>query len=227
MKSALEPHMVITRATRYIVDPSPCDGRISLTYTKSDGGVASYSRSPCSCNDNVWICQPCGQILRTSDTTYLRGWAWRTRYSACGGIGAGLGEGNEGVECGRDGDCLDAKEVEREIECDVHELAALEAEMEKAVIDGRQLAGSSYSCHEIVGIGGKVKKKLNKMVPVGAVVKEYEDERATGKFLRREQEGSNRSWCSWCDRIVVGKKDVDRQAQSTESVASSISSTTT
>lgn len=68
----------------------------------------------------------------------MRGWAWRTRYSACGGIGAGLGEGNEGVECGRSGDCLNAEDVEKEIECDADELAALEAELEKAVVEGRQ-----------------------------------------------------------------------------------------
>ena len=128
------------------------------------------------------------------------------------------------MECGRDGDCLDAKEVEKEIECDADELAALKAEMEKAEIEGRRWAGSSYSCHEIVGIGGKVKKKLKKKVWVGAVVKEYEDERLSGKFLQRENDGANRSWCSWCARVVLGKKDTDRSAKSTDSIASSSSS---
>lgn len=170
-----------------------------------------YAREPCSCEQAtpraVWICQDCGQGLRSADTTYLRGWAWRTRYSACGGVGAGLGQGNEGVECGRRGNCLAAKEVEKEIECDADELAALEAEMEKAGLDGRKWAGSSYMTHEIVGVGGKVKKKIKKEVLVGAIVKEYEDEKKEGKFLRREQNGLNRSWCSWCARVVPGKKD--------------------
>ena len=148
---------------------------------------------------------------------------WRTRYSACGGIGAGLGEGNEGVECGRDKDCLDAKEVEKEIECDADELAALEAEIDKAIIDGRQWAGSSYTTHEIVGIGGKVKKKIKHKLMVGAAVKVYEDERVTHKFLQKEQEGSNRSWCSWCLRVVPGKKDLTAPGKSTDSVASSSS----
>lgn len=132
----------------------------------------------------------------------------------CGGIGAGLGEGNEGVECGRHGDCLDARVVEREIECDFDELAAWEAELEK--IGGRERAGSSYTTHEIVGIGGKVKKKIKKMLPVGAIVKEYEDERLTGNFLWREQDATNRAWCSWCERVVSGKKDWARREQSTE-----------
>lgn len=155
----------------------------------------------------MWLCQDCGQGLRSTDTTYLRGWAWRTRYGACGGVGAGLGQGNEGVECGRYGECLDAKEVEKEIECDADELAAICAEMGKAGVDGGRWRGSSYTTHEIVGIGGKVKKKVKKEMLVGATVKEYEDERMTGKFLRREQEGANRSWCSWCARVVPGKKD--------------------
>ena len=147
---------------------------------------------------------------------------WRARYGACGGIGAGLGEGNEGVECGREGDCLNAKEVEKEIECDADEPAALEAE-----VGGRSWAGSSYTTHEIVGIGGKVKKKLKKRVLVGAIVKEYEEERTDGKFLRKEQEGTNRSWCSWCVRVIPGKKDEDRMGKSTDSIASSSSSAST
>ena len=177
-----------------------------------------YARSPCTCNEGVWICNPCGQALRTADATYLRGWSWRTRYSTCGGIGAGLGQGNEGVECGRDGDCLNAKHVEKEVECDADELAACEAE------HGRHWAGSSYNTHEIVGIGGKVKKKITKEVLVGAVVKEYGDEMKTNNFLQREQEGANRSWCSWCARVVPGKKDMGGPTRSTDSISSSASS---
>lgn len=163
-------------------------------------------------------------MFRTYDTTYLRGWAWRSRYSACGGVGAGLGEGNEGVECGRGGDCLNVREIENEIECDADELAAIEAEKEKKADGvGRQWK-NSYTTHEIVGLGGKVKKKIKKIVPVGAIVKEYEDERVSGKVLRREQEGSNRSWCGWCLRVVPGKKDMVQPGDSSDSVVSTASS---
>ena len=115
MKSELNHHIVVPQRV------------------EQEGDVVFHevSRSPCTCDESVWICQPCGQGLRTADTTYLRGWQWRTRYSECGGIGAGLGEGNEGVECGRDTDCLDASEVERETECDAEELATLESELRR------------------------------------------------------------------------------------------------
>lgn len=140
-------------------------------------------------------------------------------------MGAGLGEGNEGVECGRGHDCQAAREVYQEIECDVDELPALEGDMARAEIDGRQWRGSSYTTQEIVGIGGAVKKKIKKRVMVGAVVKEYEDERASSRLLSREQGGSNRSWCSWCERVIPGKKGAQGRGKSTDSVASSSSST--
>ncbi|KAK6437313.1 hypothetical protein LTR95_006489 [Oleoguttula sp. CCFEE 5521] len=189
-----------------------------------DGGVELISqRDPCTCASSVWLCQPCGLSMRTFDTTYTRGWAWRTRYSACGGIGAGIGEGVEGVECGRDRDCLAAHELYKELECDADELAAIEAEMSQAELEGRLWLGSSYTTQEIVGIGGRVKRKVKKRVMVGDVVKEYEDERSSNTYLQREQNGANRSWCSWCDRVVLGKKDLERPAMSSESVASSSS----
>jgi hypothetical protein len=153
----------------------------------------------------------------------MRGWAWRTRYSACGGIGAGIGEGVEGVECGRGRECLAAREVYKELECDAEELASLEAEMWKAELDGHTWDGSSYCTQEIVGIGGRVKKKVKKCFLVGEVVKEYEDERGTGTYLSREQGGANRSWCSWCARICLSSKDLERPSMSSESVASSSS----
>ena len=186
--------------------------------------LINYTRSPCVCEGGVWICQPCGQSLRALNTTYMMGWVWRNRYSTSGGLGAGLGEGNEGVECGRGSDCLAAKEVFKEIECDADELAALEVEMTKAEIEGRQWKGSSYTTQEIVGIGGNMKKKVRKKVLVGAAVKEYEDERESKRFLGREQKGQNRSWCSWCERVVASEKDMGPAAKSTDSIASSTSS---
>jgi hypothetical protein len=150
----------------------------------------------------------------------MRGWTWRTRYSHCGGLGAGLGEGHEGVECGRRRACRAARRVEKDIECDARELAALEAE---SVVVGRPWNGNSYCTREMVGIGGAVKMKVRKLVPVGAVVKEYEDERVSERFLEREQSGANRSWCSWCARVVVGKKDLVGATGSTDSIASASS----
>ncbi|KAK1079073.1 hypothetical protein LTR33_006692 [Friedmanniomyces endolithicus] len=188
----------------------------------NDAKVVRLARPPCTCTSGVWICQPCGNTLRPNDTTYMRGWAWRTRYSTFGGFGAGLGEGNEGVECGRGSNCQASHEVYQEIECDADDLAVIEHDLAKADIEGHQWAGSSYLTQEIVGIGGAVKKKIKKRVTVGAAVKEYEDEReGTAQFLSREQAGDNRSWCSWCDRVVPGKKDAGTPGRSSESVTSS------
>ncbi|EME83541.1 uncharacterized protein MYCFIDRAFT_38772 [Pseudocercospora fijiensis CIRAD86] len=194
------------------------DGDDLMTYESRE-----FARDPCTCGDIVWICQPCGTAMRTTDTTYVRGWKWRTRYSHCGGMGAGLGEGNEGVECGRTKECLAARMVEKDVECDAEELAAMEAETAKTEFQGRNWNGNSYSTQEIVGIGGRMKTTVRKRVPVGAIVKEYEDERMTEDFLGREQSGQNRSWCSWCSRVVVGKKDLDGITRSTESISSSSS----
>lgn len=168
-----------------------------------------FARDPCNCAENVWICQPCGQSLRTADVTYMRGWTWRTRYSTyLGGLGTGIGEGVEGVQCGKQSQCLAAKEVEKEIDCDAEEMAYARRQVERAQLEGRATTATSYLMQEIEGIGGVVKKKVKKRVRVGAVVKEYEDEREHGGYLSREQEGNNRSWCSWCQRVIPAKKDL-------------------
>ncbi|KAL9088022.1 MAG: hypothetical protein Q9165_006363 [Trypethelium subeluteriae] len=176
------------------------------TFTES-----AYARGPCTCVDaGVWLCNTCGQSLRVDDVAYLRGWSWRTRYSNyLGGLGTGIGEGNEGVECGLGEHCFAAREVEQEIECDADELAALECEAKQAGLEGREWRGTSYLFQEIEGIGGAVKKKVKKRVRLGAVVKEYEDEREHSDHLRRERDGSARCWCSWCARVLPGRKDVD------------------
>ncbi|KAI9752384.1 MAG: Isocitrate dehydrogenase [NADP], mitochondrial precursor (Oxalosuccinate decarboxylase) [Chaenotheca gracillima] len=89
----------------------------------------AFDHDPCSCPDSVWLCQACGLSLPSADTTYHRVWAWRTRYGAYlgaylgGGVGTGLVKGNEGVQCGRNGDCLAAKEIEVEVDCDAVDLA--------------------------------------------------------------------------------------------------------
>ncbi|KXS94745.1 hypothetical protein AC578_11172 [Pseudocercospora eumusae] len=212
----------LTTETRAVHEDGNSTRRVlsSNYHDEHDLSYRNFVRDPCTCGDIVWICQPCGTAMRTTDTTYHRGWKWRGRYSHCGGIGAGLGEGNEGVECGRKKECLAARMVEKDVECDAEELAAMEAE---TAMTERHWNGNSYSTQEIVGIGGRMKTTVRKRVPVGAIVKEYEDERITEDFLAREHSGQNRSWCSWCSRVVVGKKDLDGITRSTESISSSSS----
>ena len=148
----------------------------------------------------VWLCQPCGQQLKQADTMYIRAWTWRTRYSHyLGGVGTGAGEGNEGVECGRGSACLSARVVEHETDA-THDGTPDSHERWK---------GTSYNAQEIEGIGGVFKMKAKKHVRVGECVKIYEDEKDQSiQYLRREVAGNLRSWCSWCDRVVPGEKDV-------------------
>lgn len=75
-----------------------------------------------------------------------------------------------------------------------------------------QSFGPGYERHEIEGIGGVVKRKLVRMVRVGACVPEWEDEKGpgTGRALRREMDGEARSWCGWCWRVIPGKEDLER-----------------
>jgi hypothetical protein len=149
-------------------------------------------RSPCTCPSQTWLCTPCTTTSRTLDTSYMRAWTWRSRYSThLHGIGTGLGTGIEGVQCGRESSCLSARTIFKEIECDA--------------ADTRQ---GGYFLQEMEGIGGVVKKKVKRRLLVGDVVQEFEREREGGEFLEREQEGQERSWCSWCDRVVLSKKDV-------------------
>ena len=173
----------------------------------------AFSREPCQCAEIVYVCISCGNALRSADTTYMRGWTWRTRYSTyLGGLGTGIGEGNEGVECGKGDQCLAAKEIEKEIDCDGEELANLQREFQKVSGNGKQREGTSYLAQEMEGIGGVVKKKVKKRVKVGAVVKEYEDERDDGLYLKREHQGLSRSWCCWCSRVIPSLKDARESA---------------
>ncbi|KAK9579563.1 hypothetical protein V6Z96_005483 [Aspergillus fumigatus] len=194
--------------------------------------ASAFIHSPCSCEDMVWLCYPCGKTLRSSDTTYRRGWTWRTRYSTyLGGLGTGIGEGCQGVKCGREEDCLAAQEIELEVECEADEWSPSRSSHnhhhDDARIDGHlsfqdELLGDQslertnsrdeekpgYFRQEIIGIGGRVKQKAKKRVTVGACVVEYEDERDTGQYLTREEQGLNRSWCGWCCRVIPSKDDL-------------------
>lgn len=135
---------------------------------------------------------------------YVRAWSWRTRYTHClGGVGTGVGDGNEGVVCGRGSDCLAAKTVEHEIEYDADTLPSLGG------TSPDRWRGTSYFAQEIEGIGGGFKLKAKKHVRVGECVKIYQDEQGKSlHYLARESEGRLRSWCSWCDRVVPSKAEL-------------------
>jgi len=167
----------------------------------------AFERTPCNCDNVVWLCAPCGKDLRNADTMYVRAWTWRTRHSNyLGGLGTGVGEGNEGVECGRGSTCLGAKIVEHET-CEQEILDVLAAETNSPDATERW-KGTSYFAQEIEGIGGVLKVKHKKQVRVGECVKHYEDEREKAiQYLEREVSGTLRSWCSWCERVVLGEKD--------------------
>ncbi|QUC23296.1 uncharacterized protein UV8b_07537 [Ustilaginoidea virens] len=68
--------------------------------------------------------------------------------------------------------------------------------------------GPGYERHEIEGIGGRVKRKLVRMVRVGACVPEWDDEKDfAGRVLAPEVKGSARSWCGWCSRVIPSIND--------------------
>ncbi|KAI9670496.1 MAG: hypothetical protein M1817_004363 [Caeruleum heppii] len=83
----------------------------------------AFIRNPCTCaststaSDGVWLCSPCGHNIHTDDRIYRQVWQWRLRYSRnmFYGLNPGIGQGDQGVKCGRHKDCLAKEEVE--VEC--------------------------------------------------------------------------------------------------------------
>lgn len=146
-------------------------------------------------------------------------WTWRTRYATSyGGLGTGIGEGNEGVKCARGGECEGGLEVEVEFECGGSGNAS-ESSLSGAS-DGGGGDGPSgdkdeagYLWQEIEGLGGVVKKKVRKRERVGGTVREWEDEReGRDEVLGREKRGAERGWCGWCGwcgRVVLGGRDLE------------------
>lgn len=192
-------------------------------YTKGTVAEAiARNAGICNCNDSLWLCQQCGQTLRSNDTTYRRVWAWRTRYSTYlgGGLGTGIGEGSQGVKCGRGEACLAAKEIELEVDCEADEGASdtsspghsppshLPHHHELVSTDSHDDEEPGYFRQEIIGLGGLMKHKAKKRVMVGACVVEYEDERETGKYLVREESGLHRAWCGWCSRVIPANNEL-------------------
>lgn len=184
--------------------------------------ASAFLRDPCTCaTRGVYLCAPCGQSLRTDDTLYKRVWTWRSRYSTHigGGLGTGLGQGDQGQKCGRGKLCLedgadgvcwvetDCSNDKTEVKAQTRSAATNRSKREIVLQEGD---GGGYHCNkagylnqEIEGIGGTVKMKARKRVKVGATVWEFDDERETGKYLGREASGLLRSWCGWCDRVVL------------------------
>ncbi|RMZ87966.1 hypothetical protein DV736_g4819, partial [Chaetothyriales sp. CBS 134916] len=201
------------------VDSASCD---SNAFTSK-----AFLRGPCLCaSRGSYLCAGCGHNLRTNDTMHSRAWTWRSRYSTHigGGIGTGLGLGDQGQKCGRGQYCLETGPEGVswvELDCcsggDEHEAWASSLSGTLMALGDRpssspQSKRPGYFQQEIEGIGGVVKTKVRKRVKVGATVYEYEDERRTGKYLERESSGRERSWCGWCGRVCLGEKDRQDQA---------------
>ncbi|RMZ84356.1 hypothetical protein DV738_g743, partial [Chaetothyriales sp. CBS 135597] len=168
----------------------------------------AFLRGPCQCaSRGSYLCARCGHNLRTNDTMYGRAWTWRSRYSTHigGGIGTGLGLGDQGQKCGRGQHCLETGPESVswvELACcaggDETEAWPSSRSSTPTPFGDRpspspQPNRPGYFQQEIEGIGGVVKTKVRKRVKVGATVSEYEDERQTGKYLERESSGRERS----------------------------------
>lgn len=178
----------------------------SPPFDPSSFTAPAFMRTPCSCEDAVWLCHQCGHTIRRQDTTYRRVWAWRTRYSThLGGLGTGIGEGCQGVKCGRGEYCLAAQAIELEVVSEADGPEGLQhggSDTSDNTMSTPDDEEPGYLRQEIVGIGGRFKQKVKKRVMVGACVIEHEDERDTGQYLTREEEGAHRSWCGWCWRVI-------------------------
>ncbi|KAF2669225.1 hypothetical protein BT63DRAFT_413680 [Microthyrium microscopicum] len=161
----------------------------------------TFLRDPCNCPENTYLCLPCGRTLRPLDATYLRTWRWRQQYSGY----TGLSEGIKGVECGRKASCVSARLVEQEVDVDADTAAEMAEEAERT---GGRWQGGSFGAQEVEGIGGKVQMKVKRLVTVGQEVDEGGYEEGEGEsVLGPEKMGEQRSWCSWCARVVLGRAD--------------------
>ncbi|KAL3491643.1 hypothetical protein BJX62DRAFT_237073 [Aspergillus germanicus] len=209
---------------------APLDKLVSSYLAPLSSSLSNSNKSAvaahdiCTCQDVLWLCNQCGQKLRRNDTTYRRVWTWRTRYSTyLGGLGTGIGEGCQGVKCGRGENCLAAQEIELEVECEADESMA-NSPPEYGYHFGHRFdqapSGShnhkwedpegeetGYLRQEIIGIGGRMKQITKKRVRVAACAVEYQDERETGEYLIREEERFDRAWCGWCNRAIPARHE--------------------
>ncbi|KAI9780671.1 MAG: hypothetical protein M1839_006612 [Geoglossum umbratile] len=175
-----------------------------LTFT-----TPAFLRTPCTCPAAAWLCQPCGKPLLSEDLKHHDGWAWRERYSTCLGM-MGIGEGVEGVRCGRGAGCTAAEITLVESVCDLPAVSVW-----KGWVVADVLGEQGYLVREIEGVAG-LQKNLMKKELIGAVVMgDSPGEAAPGpgglherkEYLGREVRGEQRSWCGWCQRVIPGKND--------------------
>jgi len=123
------------------------------------------------------------------------------------------------VKCGRGESCLAAQEIELEVDCEADEGSGSDTGSsgsppgqsyfhESGVsTDSHDDEEPGYFRQEVIGLGGVVKHKSKKRVNVGACVVEHEDERETGNYLVREEQGLHRAWCGWCSRVIPAKSE--------------------
>ena len=178
----------------------------------------AFARGACECAVFFWLCQPCGQDFPAHDTSYFRIWLWRISYGHLGGLGTGIGEGNEGVKCGRGERCLAARKTEVEEDCTLEAVSAgtkdgkctntTSSPTRYANMDDYDPEKAGYLRQEVEGLGGHIRGKIKRMVVVGQTVEEHEDERENGSYLNREAKGLCRSWCSWCERVIPSEQEV-------------------
>lgn len=183
----------------------------------SSSPEAMVARDPCGCETSVYLCLTCGFSMFKNDASHKRLWDWRTWYRTnLLGIGTGIGGGNLGVTCARRTACLGAQEAEVETVLGSETGGMWPTETFESLEgstghhmphhDGENKPG--YFLHEMEGIGGVVKKKLTHHIRVAKAVPEFEDERDRSKLLERERKGETRSWCGWCDRVILGHADL-------------------
>ncbi|CAI4212236.1 unnamed protein product [Parascedosporium putredinis] len=135
-------------------------------------------------------------------------WQWRSRY-----IEVGVTDGDGGVTCGREADCLGA--IDTEVEMDsAGEIPPPPTSTPSPPPSDRESLGaeprSGYNVHPFEGAGGCVTNKATVKVRVGESVPEWHDERSASQILRRETEGKARRWCGWCWRVLPGEADLRR-----------------
>lgn len=97
---------------------APLDQHITTSIYVNGTIRHGVTRGPCRCPEVPYFCSQDGVGLSSADTEYRRTWTWRTHYSTyLGGVGTGIGQGNEAVKCARTVFCLGAQIVDVDLEC--------------------------------------------------------------------------------------------------------------
>ena len=216
LDAPLEAHLVPARPEKDSLDTLPVSSASSTRSVRSSSHQSTSAASTipdpaphcfthqaffqdlCKCSTrNTYLCNPCDSTLRASDTTYKRVWTWRSRYSTNigRGLGAGLGEGDQGQKCGRRAGCLEAGREGKdmcwvEIDCskgtaegkeesedtlmpgalDALRNHEVDAPNESRPTTQRADHGPRSLRREIDWLGGVTKKKVKKRVKGGATV---------------------------------------------------------